>query len=289
MLSPGTMSASNRWQVADARFPVNGSSRQRLGFALKYAALAPTHSDWQHWEILLEETYLDLLIREDPEADAEGDTFREAVIHCGAALQYLKVALKHFGCLGRTELFPDLDRRTLAARLHFGSGGTNNLRERSLFEAITASRGRLEVLNNRPVSEATLAALCRVVASGRAGVELTQSETIRHRVLEFTLANEPTRMIGTPAYTFGVVKTKTDDEYGWLLAGQTLALAILHAQAWGLAWEFFHQVPARETREALRTGIGHKGFAQAILRFGPLAGGDMVRLVPSSTSTATFG
>jgi hypothetical protein len=65
-----------------------------------------------------------------------------------------------------------------------------------------------------------------------------------------------------------VVKTKTDDKYGWLAAGQTMARAVLQAQAWGLPWAFFHQVRRREAREALRLGIGQKGFAQVILRFG---------------------
>jgi hypothetical protein len=66
-----------------------------------------------------------------------------------------------------------------------------------------------------------------------------------------------------------VLKTKTDDKHGWLAAGQAMARAILQAQALGLSWSFFnHAIRSRDARTELRTGIGHKGFVQAILRFG---------------------
>jgi hypothetical protein len=65
-----------------------------------------------------------------------------------------------------------------------------------------------------------------------------------------------------------VVKTKTDDKHGWLEAGQTMARTILQAQALGLSWGFYDPVRRREAREALRLGVGHKGFAQVILQFG---------------------
>jgi hypothetical protein len=78
-----------------------------------------------------------------------------------------------------------------------------------------------------------------------------------------------------------VVKTKTDDKYGWLEAGQTMARTVLQAQALGLSWAFFNPVRRREAREALRVGVGHKGFAQVILRFGPLVSDELGQLADS--------
>jgi len=49
----------------------------------------------------------------------------------------------------------------------------------------------------------------------------------------------------------------------------------LQAQALGLSWAFFNPVRRRSAREALRLGVGHKGFAQVILRFGPLVADEM--------------
>jgi hypothetical protein len=101
-----------------------------------------------------------------------------------------------------------------------------------------------------------------------------------------TLASE--RPLAIPAATLAVVKTKTDDKHGWAAAGQTMARAVLQAQALGLSWSFFSRVRIREAREALRTGIGHKGFAQVILRIGSLAPGESFQRAASATATATF-
>jgi hypothetical protein len=79
---------------------------------------------------------------------------------------------------------------------------------------------------------------------------------------------EPSQEKAGSAITLAVVNTKTDDKHGWLEAGQTMARAILQAKALGLSWGVYDPVRRREAREALRVGIGHKGFAQVILRFG---------------------
>ena len=84
------------------------------------------------------------------------------------------------------------------------------------------------------------------------------------------------------------MKTKTDDKHGWLEAGQTMARTVLQAQALGLSWAFFNPVRRREVRKELRLGVGHKGFAQAILHFGPLMADEMVRWFATKTATAVF-
>jgi hypothetical protein len=47
-------------------------------------------------------------------------------------------------------------------------------------------------------------------------------------------------------------------------------------------------VRRREAREALRVGVGHKGFAQVILRFGPLVAGEMVSVAESRIGAEVF-
>jgi hypothetical protein len=222
------------------------------------------------------------------EAEGEGVAgLRDLMIGCGVALQYLKVAMKHFGSLGRVEMFPDLDRRSLVARIHFGCSRERDARETSLFDAITASPASRSFSEDGPVSDETRAALGRVVAVDRAWLEWTQSDASRQRVLEFTLATDTSRRFSAQALTLGVIKTKTDDERGWLAAGQAVALAILHAQAWGIGWSFFHRIPDPGAREALRMGVGQKGFAQFVLRFGSLLPPPAMRLA-GITSTVTF-
>lgn len=327
------MSASATWTVAEADFPATGSPRDRLGFALKYAALAPTGLNWQPWEFRLTETALELFAKDDASLQSPDPDGRELLIGCGAALHHLNLALKHFGCLGRKEFFPDLDQPVLVARIHFGFSRERNVQEKLLFEAMIQRRQNPSSLGESPVSEMTLTALTHAVAGERGWLEFAQSQTSRQRVIEIIQAHEqqtitfdrsraqptneampgstsrwprplfafggrktdapititaPPGKIPIPTATLAVVKTKTDDKHGWVAAGQTMARAILQAQALGLSWSFFNPVRRRETREALRIGIGHKGFAQTILRIGSLVADETIRFPTPSTATATF-
>jgi len=306
------MSASSTWNLSEAEFPANGSPREKLTFALKYAALAPTENGWQPWFFRMHDDHLELLTKHKPELEAVDPDGRELTIGCGAALQYLKLALRHFGCLGRVALFPDLGKSALVARVHFGCSGGRDTSEGLFFEAMTGGRTNHFPLGGTPVSEVMLGALSHAAAGERGWLDFLQSETSRQHVLKITLSAdqapqwsrpllasgvrsldawsmtvEPVLQSSVSVATLAVVKTKTDDKHGWLEAGQTMARTVLQAQALGLSWAFFNPVRRRETRAALRMGVGHKGFAQVILRFDPLTSGDVSRLTVPATTTAT--
>jgi hypothetical protein len=66
-----------------------------------------------------------------------------------------------------------------------------------------------------------------------------------------------------------VLKTKTDDPYGWLAAGEILAQVQLEAAKLNVFSHVFYQAfQARQARQELRNIIGRKGFVQAIVGFG---------------------
>jgi nitroreductase len=292
----------------EQKFPANGSPREKLEFALRYAVLAPLGTNRQSWEYRLVGTHLELAATSNRVIEAMDPDRRESIIGCGAALSCLKLVLRRFGCLGRVALFPDLGDPALVARVHLGLCEEREPGEKLLFEAIA---GTYESNPPRPetlVSQAMLDTLSHVAAGERAWLDFAQSETSRQVVLRITpasnrrgarldpsAARQPSRWPRTlfalgsrnddswkvavtavpqpslAAATLAVVKTKTDDEHGWLAAGQTMARTILQARALGLAWAFHDPMPRREARADLRLGVGHKGFAQIILRFGPLA------------------
>lgn len=324
------MSASSIWNVSEAAFPANDSPRQKLMFAFKYATLAPTESGWQPWHFRMADNYLELMAKNSPAREEADPDRREFMIGCGSALQYLKLALKHFGCLGRVVVFPDLGQPALVARVHFGFCRERDAQEKMLFDAMTGSRTNRSTPGGTPVSETMLSALSRAAAGERGWLDFVQSETSRQQVLKITLAGNQWRMsfgrssfqptdaaieentmrrpqpfsafggrsadawnmtVREPEFskaTLAVVKTKTDDKHGWLEAGLTMARTVLQAQALGLSWEFFNPVRRREAREALRLGVGHKGFAQVILRFGPLTLDEKVRVAAPTTAAAIF-
>jgi hypothetical protein len=222
-------------------------------------------------------------------------------------------------------LFPDLDQPKLVARVHFGFPPPCGEEDKLLFEAMTTNRVAASHAGET-VSAAMLAALENAVVSEQGWLDFIRSEMSRQRVITITLAGKPRgqsarhemvppagvarwprfrftfggraadssevtvgpiREVSAPRAALAVVKTKTDDKQGWVAAGQTMARAVLQAQALGLPWAFFDQVRRREAREALRTGIGHKGFAQVVLRFGSATTDQNPRVEPSTTIPAT--
>jgi hypothetical protein len=69
--------------------------------------------------------------------------------------------------------------------------------------------------------------------------------------------------------SLAVVKTKTDDRFGWLAAGELMVRARLEAKILGVSCQVFDQAfHERRPRQELRNIIGRKGFVQAILGFG---------------------
>jgi hypothetical protein len=69
--------------------------------------------------------------------------------------------------------------------------------------------------------------------------------------------------------SLAVLKTKTDDRYGWLAAGEVMERARLEAQTLGVSSQVFDQAfHERRPRHELRNIIGRKGFVQSIIGFG---------------------
>jgi hypothetical protein len=84
-----------------------------------------------------------------------------------------------------------------------------------------------------------------------------------------SLTVEPAGRRAEQATALAVIKTKTDDKHGWLATGQALARLRLQARVSEVSSQVFDQAfRSRHVREELRTSIGHKGFAQAIIGFG---------------------
>ncbi len=304
------MSANSVWNGGEMDFPAGGSVRQKLGHAVKCASMAVSMDEWQPWQFRLGDNQVELSadISTVPEAvDPEG---RELMIRCGAALFHLKLALKRFGCLGRVELFPNLDRPGLVARVHGGSSPGCGVQEVALFEAMARGQDRLVPWTEAPVDESRPEMFQGAVAGEKAWLEFAWSESSRTRLLEFSesgvsmpaaghpagalpansrmirwtrplltfivrgneaesLTVEPAGRRAEQATALAVIKTKTDDKHGWLATGQALARLRLQARVSEVSSQVFDQAfRSRHVREELRTSIGHKGFAQAIIGFG---------------------
>ena len=291
------MSARSVFTAKAGDFSAGLFAQQTLESALKYTALAPTESGLKTWRFRLTNTYIELRTKDNPEQEKVDPERRELIIGCGSALLYLTLALKHVGCLGKVTIFPDIGEPELVARIHFGFCWGTSALEKLIFEAMAGSREIVTPSDKTPISESMLASLGEAAAGERSWLDVVRNEMSCNQILSATRmdgqqapkgrsragltfvfgSGSSSSPVGAVAQipqpaaskmTLAVVKTKTDDKHGWLQAGQTVARTVLQAQKLGLVWTFINPMRHRETREALRTGVGHKGFVQVILRLG---------------------
>ncbi|MGC3956733.1 MAG: hypothetical protein QM813_01840 [Verrucomicrobiota bacterium] len=175
------MAATTHWTAADS--PKNGSPRDKLGLAVKLATLAAAaSSQHQPWQFQLSDQFVEVSAAPLTAWDSAPDE-RTAMIHSGTALQHLKLALKRCHCFGRVELFPDLDRPNLAARVHPGGSGARDEYEQQLSAALEVGEidsPRLET----PSNAMTLTALNQAMPGERGWLEFARSDTSRQRLME---------------------------------------------------------------------------------------------------------
>ena len=176
------MAATAHWTAA-ADFPVNGSPRDKLGFAVKIATLVATGPPLPPWQFHLADQFVELSA-DTPSAAYDFDPDeREAMIHCGTALQHLKLALKRHRCFGRVDLFPNLDQPNLAARVHPGGNGARDDYERQLSETLEV--GETDSLRRTlPDNTVPLDVVNRAMPGDRGWLEFARSDNSRQRLLE---------------------------------------------------------------------------------------------------------
>jgi len=190
------MSASTTQNFTTADFPAGGSARQKLGHAVKCAALAPSTDAWQPWEFRLVDEHVELSADASWPALTDDSSERELLMRCGEALLHLKLAMQHFGCLGRVELFPNFDRAALVARIHYGSGRERDEKESALFQAMVQGRNESTAGVEAPMNETVEAMLLCSMAGEKAWLEFSRCESTRNQLVALVESGA-----GTPAAT----------------------------------------------------------------------------------------
>ena len=172
------------WYVSEKEFPVQGGPEEKLRFLLNYAVLAPLGHNTQPWLFRLSgdkvELYADrtrgLLV-----VDLED---RALVISCGAALFYLRIALRHFGYAGEVETFPDPDETDLLAHVRLGAEREATEEERRLFGAIPKRHSNRQAFEDRQVPRRLLSALQAAAWEEGAWLHLAEEAETKHKIAE---------------------------------------------------------------------------------------------------------
>jgi hypothetical protein len=109
---------------------------------------------------------------------------RALVISCGAALFYLRVAMRHFGYEDEVEILPDPDDPDLLARVRSRADHEEAEEERALFEAIPKRRSNRRPFENRPVPGRLLSALQAAAWEEEVWLHLVEDEPAKHTIAE---------------------------------------------------------------------------------------------------------
>lgn len=124
------------WDVWDLQFPATHGAVEKLRFLLNYAVLAPSSRNAQPWVWEIEDETLNLYADLDRALPISDPGHRELIISCGAALQHLRLALRHFGYRGAVTYFPNPHKSHLLARIGLGESQPPTSAEDLLFWAI---------------------------------------------------------------------------------------------------------------------------------------------------------
>jgi nitroreductase len=172
------------WKVSEQGFPRSGEPEEKLRFMLNYAVLAPSGHNTQPW--LFKRGDEEVELRADrtrglPVVDPED---RALLMSCGAALFYLRVAMKHFGYEDEVEVLPDPHDPDLLARVHLGPDRAETEEERMLFQAIPKRRSNRGPFEDKQVPGKLLSALQAAAWEEGAWLHLVLDKDAKHAIAE---------------------------------------------------------------------------------------------------------
>jgi nitroreductase len=172
------------WNISEEGFPVQGEPEAKLRFLLNYAVLAPSGHNTQPWLFRLSSHEVELYadrIRGLPVVDPED---RALIISCGAALFYLRTALRHFGYAGEVETFPNPEDPDLLACVRLGREHEATEEEQRLFQAIPERHSNRQAFEDRQVPGRLLSALQAAAWKEGAWLYLAKEAETKHKIAD---------------------------------------------------------------------------------------------------------
>ena len=135
-----TLAAIDPWTVSEADYPAEAPAREQLRHLLSYAVLAPSAHNTQPWRFRVTDAGIEVHADRSRALSVSDPDGRELVISCGAALFFLRVAVRRFGHMDRVHLLPDPARPDLLALVSRGDAVRPSHEVLLLFRAIHERR-----------------------------------------------------------------------------------------------------------------------------------------------------
>ncbi|MGZ6729039.1 MAG: Acg family FMN-binding oxidoreductase [Gaiellaceae bacterium] len=160
-------------------FPMNGTPAEKLAWAVEHAVKAPSSHNSQPWRFHVEGDALELRADRARALPVVDPHDRELTISCGAALYFLRAALRAVGETAAVETLPDPADSDLLARVTLEPPAEASHRERQVFWAMRARRTNRLRYDEREVPDELLHDLDSDAAEEGARFAVVKSEEDR--------------------------------------------------------------------------------------------------------------
>jgi hypothetical protein len=179
-------------------FPLNGAPGEKLAWAVGFALQAPSSHNSQPWLFRVAGDALELRADRTRALPVVDPHDRELTISCGAALYFLRAALRHMGETATVDLVPDRDDPDLLARVRLAEPQPATHAERRLFWAMRTRRTNRRRFSKRSVPEDVLTELQR--AAQEEGARLALIEDDGRERLAKLIATADRRQSAEPSF-----------------------------------------------------------------------------------------
>ena len=178
-----TLAAIDPWTVSEADYPAQAPAREQMRHLLSYAVLAPSAHNTQPWRFRVTDAGIEVHADRSRSLTVSDPDGRELVISCGAALFFLRVAVRRFGHMDRVHLLPDPARPDLLALVSRGDPVRPSHEVLLLFRAIHERRTHRPAFDPAELAAPDVAAL-REAAEDEGGWMRPLAGDLRDRVAQ---------------------------------------------------------------------------------------------------------
>jgi hypothetical protein len=277
------------------------TTADRLKFLVSYAVLAPSHRNAQPWKWVAEGDHLDLYADRTRQLTEHDPLGRQVVISCGAALEHLLIAMRHFGYAGEVQLLPASHDSDWIARVQLGEPCIPTGEDHLLFDAIPKRHTNRHIFETRELPAKLLEMLHEETINSGAWMHIVDSSTartelmdliaqgdemqghdraLRDEVADWMRPNDTTCNDGIPGYamSLGHLASYTvplatrwfdrgvqESHKDWLLAGSAPVLVVLGTESdLPRAWIATGRALSRILLHASAAGVAASFFNQPI-------------------------
>lgn len=184
------VTATDPWSIEPTSFPRDAGADDRLRFLLHYAVLAPSSHNSQPWRFRVHDGTVWLYADRTRALPVVDPDDRELVISCGAALGFLRIAIRRFGNLDETTLLPDAGDDDLLAKVRIGDPRDPTDAEVRMFEAMPRRRTNRKPFEQRLVPDALLGSFQQSAELEGAWFEVIRDEAKRSMVAELVAVGD---------------------------------------------------------------------------------------------------